>query len=62
MFHSIKKRSAQEHTAAEKKYVAKATRRRRRILVAGFFLFKILDISTHMWLYKYIQVLNIRQV
>ena len=38
MFHSIKKRSAQERTAAEKKYVAKATRRRRRISQARFFV------------------------
>ena len=31
------KRSAKDRTAAEQKNVAKATRRRRRILQAGFF-------------------------
>ena len=31
------KRSAKDRTAAERKNVAKATRRRRRILLAGFF-------------------------
>ena len=33
----IEKRSAKDRTAAERKNVAKATRRRRRILRAGFF-------------------------
>ena len=31
------KRSAMDRTAADKNYVAEATRRRRRILRAGFF-------------------------
>ena len=34
----IEKRSAKDRTAAERKNVAKATRRRRRILQAGFFM------------------------
>ena len=34
----IEKRSAKDRTAAERKNVAKATRRRRRILRAGFFM------------------------
>ena len=34
----LKKPSGQDRTAAERNYVAKATRRRRRILQAGFFL------------------------
>ena len=32
------KPSGQDRTAAERNYVAEATRRRRRILLAGFFL------------------------
>lgn len=34
----IKKPSGQDRTATERNYVAEATRRRRRILQAGFFL------------------------
>ena len=34
----IQKTLREDHTAAEGKYVAKATRRRRRIPLAGFFL------------------------
>ena len=34
----LKKPSGQDRTVAERNYVAKATRRRRRILQAGFFL------------------------
>ena len=37
MFLLHKKRSAMDRTAADKNYVAEATRRRRRILRAGFF-------------------------
>ncbi len=41
--YEIKKPSGQERTAAERNYVARATRRRRRILQAGFFLILIHD-------------------
>ena len=36
--HNIKKPSGQDRTATERNYVAEATRCRRRILQAGFFL------------------------
>ena len=39
------KRSAKDRTAAEWKSVAKATRRRRRILQAGFFFMLCTDMS-----------------
>ena len=39
------KRSAKDRTAAEWKNVAKATRRRRRILQAGFFFMLCTDMS-----------------
>ena len=35
--YDIKKPSGQDRTASERNYVAEATRRRRRILQAGFF-------------------------
>ena len=35
---TIKKPSGQDRTATERNYVAESTRRRRRILQAGFFL------------------------
>ena len=38
MSYNIKKLSGQDRTATERNYVAEATRRRRRILQAGFFL------------------------
>ena len=40
------KRSAKDRTAAEWKSVAKATRRRRRILQAGFFFASFVDNRT----------------